>query len=170
MLTDKVIKVDETEIAFIELQHSEETVKVLMLIREETFTDFVIKAFGRWEPTIQTAIVKENIRGNMPCLIVRGEETIGSICLGISEDNYLEISLFGILSKWQNKGIGSAIINNLLHASRLRESGIRLSVLKHNTGAIRFYKRLGLTIKSETDNEYFMSREVSTLVEEDKNA
>ena len=68
-----------------------------------------------------------------------------------------------ILPEYQSKGYGSEMVNTLLNY--LRENnvkGVMLATDKDNTGAIRFYKRLGfkILIKSDKISGVLMGKEL----------
>lgn len=61
-----------------------------------------------------------------------------------------------ILPAQQNKGIGTAVIAQLLAEARERGLPLELNVHKHNPDAERLYTRLGFHRHSEVDDDYVM--------------
>lgn len=78
----------------------------------------------------------------------------------VEEDNAVKLDHIELLPKFQSKGIGSRLINDLIEKNK--NKAIVLRVLKVNP-AVGLYKRLGFTITSENDTKYFMRREAGRL-------
>jgi ribosomal protein S18 acetylase RimI-like enzyme len=68
------------------------------------------------------------------------------------------ITLAGIqlLPEYQNKRIGTMLVENLKHEADLKRLPLHISVEKNNPHAQRFYKRLGLVIRDEDQEEYHL--------------
>lgn len=60
-----------------------------------------------------------------------------------------------ILPAFQNRGVGTAVLQDLLNKSSLLNLSIKLQVLKQNP-AKRLYERLGFMTVEETDTYYIM--------------
>lgn len=87
-------------------------------------------------------------------IIVFKKEKIGLLKLLKSKKNY-EIEQFQIKKKYQGKGIGKRIIEEIISKAESKELPIKLSVLKRNK-AQELYKRLGFKIIREDKESYFM--------------
>jgi ribosomal protein S18 acetylase RimI-like enzyme len=59
---------------------------------------------------------------------------------------------------FQNRGIGTDIINGLIDEAKLDRRPVTLGVVKTNP-ALRLYKRLGFRITREDDRKFYMRRE-----------
>lgn len=59
---------------------------------------------------------------------------------------------------FQNRGIGTGIINGLIDEAKLDRRPVTLGVVKTNP-ALRLYKRLGFRITREDDRKFYMRRE-----------
>jgi GNAT superfamily N-acetyltransferase len=69
-------------------------------------------------------------------------------------------SLSGVVDlrpAFQNRGVGSIILNRLLANAAAKGKPVELSVLKNNP-ARRLYDRLGFAVVSEDEMKYFMRR------------
>jgi len=51
--------------------------------------------------------------------------------------------MIALLPEVQGRGVGTAVIRDLLRDARSRNKPLSLSVTEQNTGAIRLYNRLG---------------------------
>lgn len=78
-------------------------------------------------------------------------EVIGCLLTTNYEDGVLLDEIY-IKSEYQNKGIGTDIISNLME----RNKNIYLWVYKDNINALNLYKKLSFKIIEETDSRYFM--------------
>ena len=87
-------------------------------------------------------------------IIVYEEENIGLLKLLKSKTNY-EIEQFQIKKKYQGRGIGKKIIEEIIREANLEELPIKLSVLKKNK-AKYLYERLGFRIIGEDKASYYM--------------
>ena len=76
--------------------------------------------------------------------------------LGVSErESAVFIDQVEITPKYQGRGIGTALINDLLARGR----PVELGVLKMNGDARRLYERLGFRVTGETERHYHMRGE-----------
>ena len=79
---------------------------------------------------------------------------IGVLCLE-REEGGLFLANIEILPPFQNRGIGTRIIEDILASARRDCLPVRLQVLKVNP-ARRLYERLGFVVTGETDTHYLM--------------
>jgi len=78
-------------------------------------------------------------------------------CITILEENfYYFLSLIELLPKYQNKGIGTQLIKDLILKTNKSNKCIKLQVLKVNNNVQRLYKRLGFSIKGESETHFQM--------------
>lgn len=87
----------------------------------------------------------------------RGEidEPIGRILVQRAQ-GVIELIDISLLPEHRNRGIGTALLQELIEESRQSQATVRLQVLRNNEGAIRLYRRLGFAIVSEDDVRYQM--------------
>lgn len=77
---------------------------------------------------------------------------MGSILIRTLKNGILLDEIF-IEDKYRNKGIGTAVINDLVLK---HQKNIFLWVYKDNIKAFNLYKKLGFKIDSETKTRYYM--------------
>lgn len=86
--------------------------------------------------------------------IIYNDNIVGSILIKNIDDVLLIDEIF-IEEKYRNKGFGTSVLNNII----LNETkNIFLWVYKENSKAINLYKKLGFTIKQETQSRYYMQK------------
>ena len=88
-------------------------------------------------------------------LIVKDKVIIGCVLVTNFKDGVLLDEIY-IEEFYRNRGIGSAIINNLLNQNNI----IYLWVYKANEKAINLYKRLSFHVVDETESRYLMKYEI----------
>ena len=62
-----------------------------------------------------------------------------------------------IVREWRSRGIGSAIVRDLMDQAKAARKPLRLQVLKLNTRARELYARLGLRVVSESSTHHLMT-------------
>ena len=63
-----------------------------------------------------------------------------------STSEAVKLHLLFILPEYQGRGIGSACMTRIVNHANLEQKPVMLRVLKINTRAIAFYKRLGFVV------------------------
>jgi ribosomal protein S18 acetylase RimI-like enzyme len=82
-------------------------------------------------------------------------EPIGRILVQRAK-GVLELVDISLLPEHRNRGIGTALLRELIDESRKSRATVRLQVLRNNEGAIRLYRRLGFAVVSEDEVRYHM--------------
>lgn len=77
-------------------------------------------------------------------VLIEGEPA-GSIWIDENTE-FIEVLDIALVEKFQNRGIGAAILTSLLHQAADSQRPVRLAVLESNHGALRLYHRLGFEI------------------------
>ena len=70
------------------------------------------------------------------------------------EDNTFEIGNICIKPEYQNKGIGTAVLKEIIFENKERD--VKLQVLKINEKAIKLYKKIGFKKVEESKTHYIM--------------
>lgn len=82
-------------------------------------------------------------------LLWRGKP-VGTISVQ-EEEEELYLALIEILPEFQGRGLGTAVIQNLIHQAQQTGKTFTLHVLKTNPDAQKLYKRLGLKVIAEEE-------------------
>ncbi len=126
-------------------------------LKKEVYQKYVEKYFKEWNEESQKKLferfMKENSK-NIELIYLR-EELVGFYNGKDKDDNTFEIGNICIKPEYQNKGIGTAILKEILFEHK--EQNIKLQVFKENP-AIRLYQKLGFEIEKETNTHYFMKK------------
>ena len=89
-------------------------------------------------------------------LIYLKEEVVGFYNGKAKDDNTFEIGNICIKPEYQNKGIGTAVLKEILFENKGKE--IILQCFKENP-AIKLYERMGFETMNETETHYIMEKQ-----------
>jgi len=129
----------------------------LFELNRTTHHDYVVSTWGAWSEQWQQKYFDENFDPIRIQIIQYDDTDIGQLRLHITKEE-LFLAAFAILPDFQNKGIGTYLITQLITEARLLRLPIRLRVLKVNP-ARKFYSKLGFKVYDQTDTHYLMSVE-----------
>ena len=102
---------------------------------------------SKWTEIISSWFDPEKIQ-----IIVSGSSDIGILVL-LEKPGALHFESISLLTECQGKGIGSAIIQDIMAIARSKKLPITLSVLKTNTRAKRLYESFGFQeFKQDQEN------------------
>lgn len=87
-------------------------------------------------------------------IILQNKKKIGLLKY-IETDSAIEILQLQITPKFQGKGIGNSVLNNVIEQSVATNKEIRLKVLKENPAKF-LYERNGFSIYDEDSYEFYM--------------
>jgi len=126
-------------------------------VKKEAYQKYVEKYFGNWNEEQQIEYFKafiETYKVGSYIITLDGHD-IGFYNGTSLEDRY-EIGNICIIPEYQNKGIGTAILKELL--SKNEDKMICLQYFKSNPVG-RLYERLGFKVVGETEYHYQMVKE-----------
>ena len=75
----------------------------------------------------------------------------GRIAVDRSRDLWRLIDI-AIMPRWQNQGIGSSLVESLLHDATERQCDVCASVAAHNVDAQRLWQRFGFEVTDRRDD------------------
>lgn len=125
-------------------------------LKKDAYIKYVEMNFGEWKEEVQKALFKafmEKFKEGMYIITFQGKD-IGFY--NACENDYMyEIGNICIVPEYQNRGIGTAILQNVLAEHTDKE--IHLQYFKQNPVG-RLYERLGFQRIGETSYHYQMKR------------
>ena len=126
---------------------------------KETMRDYAIQTWGDWhEKESKVDAIDKTKSGELQIITYEGKD-IGTLQIKEHED-YIEINKLYILSKHQNKGIGTQVLAYLIEHSRNRKKRLNLEVLQVNR-AKEFYSRMVFKIIKENKERQFLQYSTS---------
>ena len=123
---------------------SEEDIQYGYDLWKLTQKEFLEKINGEWNEEIQLKIYKDECIRNLEnnYLIKYKENIIGWLEYDLFND-YIYIDQLHIMPEYQNKGIGTKILNEYIVYGKKENKNIYLEVLQGNERALEYYKRIG---------------------------
>ena len=121
-----------------------------------TQEEYYVKITGEWNENIQLEYYKEEIKRKIEnnFIIKYDEKDIGWLEYEIFKE-YIFIKKIHILTKYQGKGIGTKIINEIIKYCEKNNLDIYLDVFQYNEKGLNYYKKLGF--KKYTESNLFNS-------------
>jgi len=117
--------------------------------------EYVDAAYG-WDEEYQRQLFTDRFDPSTTQIIVVDGQVVGQLSVEEKEEELYIAGLY-ISPRWQNQGLGTSIIEDVVSAAIDQELGVRLQVLRVNP-AHRLYERLGFEIYEETDTHFKMRR------------
>jgi ribosomal protein S18 acetylase RimI-like enzyme len=125
----------------------------LWLLHNAALKDYVKQTWG-WDEERQRQLFRESFEIERAMIIVFEGKDTGLLDVTEKETETVLISI-RLLPEFQNKGIGTKIIQDILEKSHGKNKPVRLQVLKINP-AKKLYNRLGFKIFGETETHFLM--------------
>ena len=122
-------------------------------VKKQALGPYITQVWG-WDEELQQAFHRREFDSTRLQIITRDGHDIGTIEILTNSERIL-INMFYILPEFQNQGIGSKLVRDILDTAQRQSLRVRLAVLKINP-ARRFYERHGFRKVEETDTHWKM--------------
>jgi ribosomal protein S18 acetylase RimI-like enzyme len=122
-------------------------------LHRATIQEYVAEIWG-WDEAWQQAHFQEKFDPAMCEIIQFDGRDVGTLQLEERADE-LFLALIEILPEYQGRGIGAAVIQDILVQAEQRDVSVTLRVLRNNP-ARALYERLGFTIIDRSDTHLYM--------------
>ena len=123
-------------------------------LKKQTLKEYITQIWG-WDEKDQRVYHKKNFEAEKYYIIQQNGEDIG--CISIEEQHSkIMLNIIEISPEYQNKGIGSKLICDLIKKGSQENKTIELQVFKVNQRAFKLYKKLGFQLVAETETHYQM--------------
>lgn len=120
--------------------------------------EYITSMFG-WDENVQRSYHRKAWEQQKPDIITYDGKQIGTIAT-IETANCIEVGQFFILPEYQNKGIGTYLLKNILEKADKLGKNVTLRFLKNNP-VKSLYVRNGFRIVDTSEILYYMERKVS---------
>ncbi len=127
----------------------------LFEMHEATMRDYVAAQWG-WDKAYQRDYMARHFKpGIWQIMQVDGEDA--GLWVVEEQDNALFLTIIEILPAYQNQGIGSRLISDLIAQAHGRDLPVTLRVLRTNPTAKALYERLGFVLTAEAEFHFEMA-------------
>jgi GNAT superfamily N-acetyltransferase len=123
-------------------------------LHHAVYRDVVVRQFGSWDERAQDEWFEKGLAEAVMSIVEEAGVPVGAIGLNTAPD-CLHLVELQILPQWQNRGLGSTLVDRQLSEARARGVPIRLRVLRENRARL-LYERKGFAVTGETDTHYLM--------------
>lgn len=114
--------------------------------------EYVEPIYG-WDDDVQLRYHGEWFDPSRLSIIEDDEGTALGVVEVSDEGDYLYLSRIEILPPFQDRGLGTAVVRDLLRRGR----EVRLHIFPNNARARRLYERLGFTVDRHAEEEHRLS-------------
>lgn len=123
-------------------------------LHHATYRDVVVRQFGIWDEQRQDESFVQTLSDCEFRIVEVDGVPVGAI--GVDErDDGVRLVELQILPTWQGKGLGSALLHDLMLDAKTKNKPIRLRVLRENR-ARSLYERNGFTVIEDAGHVYVM--------------
>lgn len=124
--------------------------------KKAAFKEYVEKVWG-WDEAEQRRLHDRRF-ASQDFLVIQVSGIDVGIMAVVREPNFVKLNQIFILPEHQNRGIGTACIMRVIEDAAALGLPVRLGVLKVNSRAAVFYRRLGFRSTGESDTHILMER------------
>ncbi len=127
----------------------------LLRLHHAVYRDLIIKEFGYWDENEEFDLFTEAWQTQKIQILMRNDRRVGMLMI-LEETGRWWLDEIQIDPRFQNQGIGTAVIGELIAAARDRQLPVCLRVLRANRGAYQLYQRLGFRRIEEAKHHLVM--------------
>ena len=127
----------------------------LLDLHHTVYRELIINEFGYWDDDEELGLFLEAWETKTIDIIMQHGKSVGMFILDRKND-YLWLDEIQIDPQYQNQGIGTEIIVQLILRARKQNLPLRLRVLHANKGAYRLYQKLGFQQISHAEHHNVM--------------
>lgn len=124
-------------------------------VKKEAEGDYIARVWG-WDERVQRQFHARDWEESRPEIIQYCGKPIGTILVE-ENDEYIRIRQFFVLPEYQNRGIGSYILKNVLDRADRKGCVTRLTFMKNNP-VESLYRRHGFEVTGDDEHFSFMER------------
>lgn len=124
-------------------------------LKRQTMRTYVEQTWGHWDEGLQEEFFRRNFSSETVQIISFEGQNAGLLNIERDQDEIFLANL-QVHPSFQNRGLGSAVLRELLDSVAGLNLSVRLQVLRANPAATRLYTRFGFVIYSETPTHLLM--------------
>lgn len=123
-------------------------------LRRAAYSDLFVATWGGWDEDRHQRHWTSCIEKNHISIIKRDDTYVGMVQV-IEEEASIEVAEIQILPEFQDKGIGTLVLTDIVKDAHSNQRPVTLSVGKKNNRAIALYQRLGFELTEETNTKIY---------------
>jgi ribosomal protein S18 acetylase RimI-like enzyme len=123
--------------------------------------DYVIQTWGNWDELQEWHKHRHNYTPSTHRIVLCGKQEAGIVSAEVEPAHLWLVKLY-LRPQFQGLGIGTKVLQQVIHEAAELNRPIRLRVLRVNQGALRLYHRHGFTVVGEEAERLLMVRSAST--------
>jgi ribosomal protein S18 acetylase RimI-like enzyme len=127
-------------------------------LHKAAMQQYITAAWGAWDEAAQREQFHQCYQPDEMQVIQLDGRDVGVIHLQERTEEIFMVSL-EILPAFQNQGIGTQVIRQVMQKARQDRKPVALRVLKVNLDARALYQRLGFGVTGENDTHYILAYE-----------
>ena len=137
---------------------NQEEIKFIYNLKKKVYQKYVEKIYGEWNEENQKKLFNKFMKENSKNieLIYLKDKLVGFYNGKTKDDKTFEIGNICIMPEYQNKGIGTAVLKEVLFENK--DKDIILQCFKENP-ASKLYERMGFKKTIETQTHYTMKKQ-----------
>lgn len=128
----------------------------LRRLHKECYENVVIEQFGEWDDDVQRGFFDRKWKPENYQIIVSPNADVGAVSV-FDRDDHILLAEIVIVPEYQNSGLGSTVVEEIVARARKENRPVRLQVLKANR-ARELYLRLGFREVVRTETHLIMER------------
>jgi ribosomal protein S18 acetylase RimI-like enzyme len=140
-------------------------------MHEATFRAWMEPLVG-WSSDLQRKHVADDLLDEGSFCIVCGDDrrVVGHLLLALhADDRSVLLSRIVVRPDWQQRGIGTSVVQHLLRWAHARQSAVSLTVWKANSIALNWYAKLGFVVRKRSGFKIEMiARPLGTQSDDDE--
>ncbi len=126
-------------------------------VKKEAMGSYVAQVWG-WDEAFQREFHRADFDLTRPDVVVYQELDIGTLEIR-RHDDHIHLGEFYLLPRFQRRGIGSFLLQQVLEEASEKGLPVRLEVLKINP-VRSLYQRHGFVITGQSEHHFLMERAV----------
>lgn len=130
----------------------------LFSLHRAAMRGYVEAAFGPWDEDWQQAYYRKHYPIDRLRIIQFDGQDVGLVYVEERTEE-LFLAIIEVLPGFQRRGIGTAVVRELIEAAAGLGKPVALQVLKGNIQARNLYQRLGFGVTGENDTHYILAYE-----------
>ena len=136
---------------------NQEEIKFIYNLRKKVYQKYIEKIYGEWNEESQKKLFNKFMKENLKNieLIYLKDELVGFYNGKTKDNKSFEIGNICIMPEFQNKGIGTAVLKEIVFENK--EKDIVLNCFKEDS-TIGTYEKMGFEKIMETEQHYIMKK------------